>query len=154
MVFHPLAALQDQCLIIAMWRTIFLYGLSFAGLALVLAWANYQHAFFGLPNEFYVLFIALIFTALGLWIGAKLTTKIPAQDFSRNEKAMQYLGISSRECEVLELLSQGHSNKIIARKLGISPNTVKTHLAKLFEKLEAENRTQATNKARALQILP
>ncbi|MFM5906898.1 MAG: LuxR C-terminal-related transcriptional regulator [Novosphingobium sp.] len=36
----------------------------------------------------------------------------------------------------------------------MSPNTVKTHVTRLFEKLEAANRTQAIAKARALDLLP
>jgi ATP/maltotriose-dependent transcriptional regulator MalT len=55
---------------------------------------------------------------------------------------------------VLELLAAGDANKEIARKLDISPNTVKTHIASLFGKLEVQRRTQAIQKARALRILP
>ncbi|MBX9643921.1 MAG: response regulator transcription factor [Novosphingobium sp.] len=74
--------------------------------------------------------------------------------FVRNDKALAALGISPRECEVLELLAEGASNKVIARRLDISPNTVKTHAARLFEKLEAQSRTQAVRKARELDLLP
>jgi ATP/maltotriose-dependent transcriptional regulator MalT len=55
---------------------------------------------------------------------------------------------------VLELLAEGASNKLIARRLDISPNTVKSHAARLFEKLEAQSRTQAVHKARELDLLP
>jgi ATP/maltotriose-dependent transcriptional regulator MalT len=55
---------------------------------------------------------------------------------------------------VLDLLAAGQSNKVIARALGISPNTVKTHLARLFAKLEVESRTQAIRKARELELVP
>ena len=55
---------------------------------------------------------------------------------------------------MLDRLAEGASTKVIARQLAISPNTVKTHLARLFEKLEATNRTQAIAKARAFDILP
>ena len=48
----------------------------------------------------------------------------------------------------------GDANKEIARKLDISPNTVKTHIASLFAKLEVQRRTQAIQKARELRILP
>jgi ATP/maltotriose-dependent transcriptional regulator MalT len=64
------------------------------------------------------------------------------------------LGISSRELEVLALLAAGASNKEIARRLEVSPNTVKTHVTKLFAKLEASRRTEAIQRARELGIIP
>jgi ATP/maltotriose-dependent transcriptional regulator MalT len=63
------------------------------------------------------------------------------------------LGVSDREFEVLTLLAQGRSNKEIAKQLGVSPNTVKTHVASLFEKLESKRRTEAISRARELGIL-
>ena len=55
---------------------------------------------------------------------------------------------------MLGQLAQGAPNKVIARRLAISPNTVKTHLARLFDKLGAANRTEAIARARALDLLP
>ncbi|MGB1028015.1 MAG: response regulator transcription factor, partial [Rhodospirillaceae bacterium] len=52
-----------------------------------------------------------------------------------------------RQREVLHLLAEGRSNKAIARMLGISEATVKTHVRVLCEKLGAENRTQAASLA-------
>ena len=69
-------------------------------------------------------------------------------------QALAALGISPREYEVLAMLADGAPNKIIARRLTISPNTVKTHLAHLFEKLEARSCTQAISQARRLDLLP
>jgi DNA-binding NarL/FixJ family response regulator len=51
--------------------------------------------------------------------------------------------VSPREREVLELLTQGATNKEIASCLGISENTVKNHLKNILEKLHLENRVQA-----------
>ncbi len=51
--------------------------------------------------------------------------------------------LSLRELQVLTYLSQGQTNKEIACQLGISPQTVKNHLASLFRKLGVEDRTQA-----------
>ena len=54
---------------------------------------------------------------------------------------------------VLEQIAEGRSNKEIAAALGVSPNTVKTHVARLYEKLGAERRTDAVARARELGIV-
>ncbi len=51
--------------------------------------------------------------------------------------------LTLREKEILNSLTQGHSNNQIAVALGISVNTVKTHLKHIFKKLDVENRTAA-----------
>jgi DNA-binding NarL/FixJ family response regulator len=53
-------------------------------------------------------------------------------------------GLSTREIEILLLLSSGIQNEEIAQKLFISPNTVKTHLYNIFKKIHVPNRLQAT----------
>lgn len=55
---------------------------------------------------------------------------------------------------MLHSLAAGLSNKEIAAQLNVSPNTVKTHVARLFEKLDARRRTDAIAKARELGIVP
>lgn len=55
--------------------------------------------------------------------------------------------ISTREREVLVLLSQGKTNPQIANDLHISENTVKTHVRNLIEKLNASNRAEAVRNA-------
>ena len=50
--------------------------------------------------------------------------------------------LSPREKEVLALVAEGRSNKAIAEALFVSPNTVKTHVASLLNKLHAESRAQ------------
>jgi two-component system nitrate/nitrite response regulator NarL len=50
--------------------------------------------------------------------------------------------LTSREREVLALLAQGLANKVIAVRLGITEHTVKTHIAAVYEKLNARNRTE------------
>ena len=129
------------------------YGLALAALAFLLEWLDYKHAIHAWSTEFYVVCIAVVFVALGIWVGNRLTAR-PRQPYVRNAAAITSLGISAREVEVLDMLAAGHANKVIARRLEISPNTVKTHLAKLFEKLEVASRTQAISKARELDILP
>ena len=53
-----------------------------------------------------------------------------------------------------EALADGQSNKEIARTLAISPNTVKTHIARLYAKLEVNGRVQAIEAARSLHLIP
>jgi len=53
------------------------------------------------------------------------------------------IALSPRELEVLALLAEGASNKLIARRLGISAHTAKYHVASLLEKLDAVSRTDA-----------
>ncbi|MBK8375048.1 MAG: response regulator transcription factor [Sphingomonadales bacterium] len=137
-----------------MWRIAILYGLALAAGALLLQWLDYKHTVHAWSTELYIGIIAIFFIGLGIWVGNRLTAKPRNTGFQRNVAAIQSLGISPRECEVLDLLASGAANKVIARRLDISPNTVKTHVARLFEKLEAANRTEVIHKARALDILP
>ena len=55
--------------------------------------------------------------------------------------------LTAREVEVLQLLAFGHTNKDIAEQLFISPDTVKTHLEHIFEKLGTSDRTAAVAEA-------
>lgn len=105
-------------------------------------------------TELYVILIAAMFTGLGVWVGNRVTRGRTNDAFVSNAKAMQSLGISNREFEVLILLADGHSNKNIAKRLFVSPNTIKTHLAHLYEKLGVSSRTQAIHKSKALKLIP
>jgi DNA-binding NarL/FixJ family response regulator len=62
-------------------------------------------------------------------------------------------GLTSRERQVLELLSDGHTMRQIATRLGISPRTVETHVAKLYRKLGVSTRVQAVSRAATLGLV-
>jgi DNA-binding CsgD family transcriptional regulator len=136
-----------------MLRTILVYGATLAAGTFALEWLQFRflvrtHAF-----EAYVALVAVAFLGVGLWLGAKLFRPAPAAPFDANPRARETLGISDRELEVLKLLAEGGSNKEIARRLDVSPNTVKTHVTKLFAKLQARRRTEAIQKARELGVI-
>ena len=61
--------------------------------------------------------------------------------------------LTRREREILALLADGFGNKQIAARLGISTNTVKTHLELLFDKLDVSTRTEAVTVAARMGLL-
>ena len=136
-----------------MWRTVLLYGLGLAVAAVALEQLKFRYAASEISTDLYVGLLALGFTALGLWVGHRLTAKKLAAPFERNAAAIATLGLTPRECEILDLLASGQSNKELARTLGVSPNTVKTHLANLFAKLDVDRRVKAIEKARFLSLI-
>jgi DNA-binding NarL/FixJ family response regulator len=140
-----------------MWRIIVGYGLSLATLVAVLNYVEYRFLVRDLSQEVYVGAIAIIFTALGIWAGPRLLKRkvvVVRPDFVLDQRALERLGISKREHEVLELMAKGLSNQEIADKLFVSVNTVKTHLANLFVKLEVSRRTQAVQRGKELGFIP
>lgn len=137
-----------------MWRTILIYGAMLAAAVLGLKLIEFQLLAHTHPGELYIGLIAAGFMALGVWVGVRVfPRRAPAGEFSVNDRARESLGISDREFEVLELLAAGRSNKEIAAELSVSPNTVKTHVARLYGKLEASRRTEAILRARELGML-
>lgn len=145
-------------------KIILLYGGSLAVLLALLKWLELRFVIYDHAFETYAGAIALVFTALGIWLALKLTKpkvhtvivekQVPAEpDFVFNEKECNALGISRRELEVLALMAEGLSNQQIADRIFVSLNTVKTHSSNLFEKLDVERRTMAVEKAKRIGIL-
>jgi DNA-binding NarL/FixJ family response regulator len=66
---------------------------------------------------------------------------------SRSHPSGPQVELSERELEVLRLMAEGLDNAGIAKRLYISPNTVKNHAANIYEKLGVENRLQAAMQA-------
>jgi NarL family two-component system response regulator LiaR len=122
----------------------------------------------------YIGFIAVIFTALGIWLALKLSkpkiekviiekevyvTRVENMtdrrtEFAPNTDLISQLELSKRELEILNLMARGHSNEEIATTIFVSVSTVKSHNQNLFAKLDVKRRTQAIEKARRLQLIP
>jgi DNA-binding CsgD family transcriptional regulator len=144
-----------------------IYGLCGGVLIVVLQLIEFRFLIVEHSIEIYGGLVALLFAGVGIWLGLKLTRKkevvvfkevrVPApahQPFALNEARLKDLGITKRELEILELISQGLSNREIAEKLFVSENTVKTHSSRLFDKLSAKRRTQAVQIGKELGLLP
>lgn len=150
-------------------KHIIIYGISLAILLFLLRWLQLRLIVFNHAFEIYVGAIALIFTALGIWLALKLIKpkvqivehiieKVQqiesTETFKLNEDTLNELGLSKRELEVLQLMATGLSNQEIAGQLFVSLNTIKTHTSKVFEKLDVKRRTQAVEKAKRLSLIP
>ncbi|UOE49973.1 LuxR C-terminal-related transcriptional regulator [Mucilaginibacter sp. SMC90] len=142
-----------------------LYGLSLAVLLFLLKWLELKFVIANNAYEVYIGAIALFFTALGIWLALKLTKPktvvIEKQvyinsgpEFTINQTEVEKLGLSKRELDVLQLMAQGLSNQEISERLFVSLNTIKTHSAKVFEKMEVKRRTQAIEMGKRLSIIP
>jgi NarL family two-component system response regulator LiaR len=144
-------------------KTVLLYGIVGGLLIATLKLVEYRFLLLEHSFEIYGGLIALIFSAVGIWLGFKLTKtrtivrEVPvpvAGPFNRNEARLQKLGITPRELEILEAMAAGLSNREIAERLFVSENTVKTHAARLFDKLSARRRTQAVQRAKEAGLIP
>ena len=154
-------------------KTVLLYGLLGGILIAALKLIEYRYLVVEHSIEIYGGIIALIFSALGIWLGLKLTRtretvvtrEVPVRvevpvpvpvtgPFQRNEERVQQLGITPRELEILEAMAAGLSNREIAERLFVSENTVKTHANRLFMKLSAQRRTQAVQRAKEAGLIP
>jgi two-component system, NarL family, response regulator LiaR len=143
-----------------------LYSISMAFLLFLLNWLELRFIIFHHSFEIYVGCIAIIFTALGIWLALKLskpkikTVVVEKEVYvNRNENLVlntsliKQLQLSKRELEILNLMAQGHSNQEIAAKIFVSLSTVKTHNQNLFLKLDVKRRTQAIEKAKRLNLI-
>lgn len=134
-------------------KQLVLYGMLLAAGTLALQWLDYLRLARSHTGDIYLFLLALGFLVLGIYLGVRVFSATRAVPFDGNPKACDALGISARELDVLQEIAAGRSNKEIAAQLHVSPNTVKTHVAKLFEKLGAKRRTDAIHRARELGIL-
>ena len=133
---------------IIIWATVLAVG------AFALQWVEYQYVARVFSREIYIGIIGTAFAADGVWLGWKLTLRTAPGPFALNVAAQASLGLTGQEMKVLEQLGAGESNKDIARSLGLSPNTVKTHAANIYAKLSVSSRGQAASKARSLHLIP
>ncbi len=136
------------------WAPILLYGVLLAAGTVALQALDYLWFARTHSGSLLIGLGAAGFLALGAIVGARALRPTAPLPFDGNPQAQAALGISDRELTVLQALASGQSNKEIARTLGVSPNTVKTHVARLFEKLGSGRRTEAIAKARELGLLP
>lgn len=162
-------------------KTVVAYGVLGGVLIAALQLIHYRFLVLEHAGEIYAGLVAVFFSALGIWLGRKLTrvrevpvfhevqvevpvvrevqVQVPVVvhvggPFQRNEARVAELGITPRELEILEAVAAGLSTREIGERLFVSENTVKTHTARLFGKLSAKRRTQAVQRAKEEGLIP
>ena len=151
-------------------KRVLLYGTIGGALIALLKMIEYQHFVRSYPTEVYGGLVALIFTAVGGWLGLRFNRQRDSRQkevvvvkevrvredgpFALDAEKLKELGITPREHEILGLIAAGLSNREIGEKLFVSENTVKTHSSRLFEKLSVNRRVQAVQKAKDLRLIP
>lgn len=83
-----------------------------------------------------------------------LSPQVAARLVERMREPAASAVLTPRELDVLRLVAAGRSNKQIAAELGIGESTVKTHLLKVFDKLDVADRTRAVTLAMERGLLP
>lgn len=134
-----------------MLKTALRFGLLAVALLALLTISQYTVYTRDRGNEILIGIAAVLLIGFGIIISKyfRRTKKADGID----EKKIQDLDISKREYEVLELIEQGKSNQQIGDLLFISESTVKKHVSSLLIKLDAKRRTEATQRAKQLNIL-
>jgi DNA-binding CsgD family transcriptional regulator len=147
-------------------KRVLLYGSIGGALIALLKLIEYKYFLRAYPGEVYGGVVALVFTAVGIYLGLKWTRppepvvvvrEVIVRDngpFVLDAGKLKELGLTAREHEILGLIAQGLSNREIAEQLFVSENTVKTHSSRLFEKLEVNRRVQAVQKGKELGLIP
>lgn len=161
-------------------KELIIYGIAGGLLIATLNYVQYKFVLLRHSYEVYAGILALIFTAVGIYLGLKLTRKkevvvekevIVEKEvlverevrveverekgpFTLNRAKLDELGLTQREFEILQHIAEGGSNKEIADKLFVSENTIKTHSSRLFDKMNVNRRMQAVQKAKEWGLLP
>ena len=149
------------------YRHVIFYGIFMAGMIFLLKWLQWKYLITDYSVEVYIGLIAILFTALGIWIALQLvsteTKTVIVEKEVYGSTNLQYqpdmaviekLNLTNREFEVLNLITRGLSNAEIAKELSLSQSTIKTHASNLYSKLDVKRRTQAIEKAKRLGITP
>jgi DNA-binding CsgD family transcriptional regulator len=155
-------------------RHVLVFGLVGGLLIATLQYTEYRFVVIEHSVELYSALVAILFATFGIWLGLRITRShetiretvvvrevlVPAEapepaqsPFAPNTAHQQSLGITARELEILTLIAGGFSNREIATQLFVSENTVKTHCARVFDKLGAARRTQAVQRGKELGLL-
>lgn len=134
-------------------KTIFVFSALIIALLVLFQLSTYSIISGNLNIELVIAFVAILSFFIGNYFNKKPKKNIDDTSRAIDHQKIKDLEITSREYEVLELISLGLSNKEIGEKLFLSESTIKTHVSNLLIKLDAKRRTQALQNAKKLNII-
>ena len=144
-------------------QTVIGFGLLIFSLLVLFRLADYARFRLHYGMEIWIAAFSVLFFIIGIFLSRKMFRKeiikekeviveVPASN-EIDSKQLIKLGLSKREYEILQLITEGLSNQQIAGRLFVSENTIKKHISNLFLKLDVERRTEAVKKAKALRVI-
>lgn len=138
-------------------KTLWPYVLVSVLLLVLLGTLRYYFFAQALALEGYMGLIGIFFLVFGFWLSHQWrktqSPSPPPPAHTSGESIAPNELLSPREQEVLALLNNGCTNQEIAQQLFLSTNTVKTHIASIYSKLDVNRRTQALAKARSMGLI-
>jgi DNA-binding NarL/FixJ family response regulator len=137
-------------------KTALRFGLIIIALLILFQLSNASLFIPDIPADAIIGITAVVLIALGIYLGGNIKKPKIIEikpTLVKDEEKIKLLGISARELEVLQLISDGLSNQEIGEKLFISESTIKTHVSNLFVKLDVKRRTQAVIRAKEWRII-
>lgn len=139
-----------------MFKVILRFGLLIAALLILFQLSKMSLFIPDMSSDLIVGLVGASFIGLGIYLGLKFR-KVEVVEVGPiveiDHVQIQNLGLTEREMEVLQLISEGYSNVEIGERLFVSENTIKTHVSNLFVKLDVKRRTQAVTRAKELRII-
>lgn len=136
-----------------MLKTIIRYGTVLGVLLLLLEFLRRANTVGIVSTEFYLAIIAIGFLIGGFALAGSFIHLKSKRRRTAPASIRQTADLSARERDVLSYLVYGFSNAEIAQSLGVTQNTVKTHIKNLFIKLDVTNRTEAAAEAKMRGLL-
>ena len=134
-------------------KTVIVFGALIIALLTLFQLSKYSLVSGEFRLEFTLVVIASISFIIGVYFYRRFFQKKSFEEKEIDLQKIKTLEISNREYEVLQLISEGFSNKEIADQLFLTESTIKTHVSNLLLKLDAKRRTQAVQIAKNLNIL-
>ena len=144
-------------------QTVIGFGMLILSLLVLFRLATYTQFSLHFGMEIWIAVFSVLFFVIGIFLSRKMFRKEIIQEKEVfvevaatgeiDPKQLEKLGLSKREYEILQLITEGLSNQQIAGRLFISENTIKKHVSNLYLKLDVERRTEAVKKAKALRVI-